>query len=158
MYKVLDSQHHLHDMYEALDELVVVHLGGRAIVERLDAQPALWRAMAPPLLLGARAVGRTLMDYQTGSTRQRLAATIARLAQLYGAGDGSPGLRLALSQDDLATMLQVSRQSINREMRVLEAQGLVGSEYGAVSVHQLAALRQLGMQGQDEQGAQEAQP
>jgi DNA-binding transcriptional MocR family regulator len=83
--------------------------------------------MAPPVLLGARAVGRTLMDYQTGSTRQRLAATIARLAQLYGAGDGSSGLRLRLSQDDLATMLQVSRQSINREMRVLEKQGLVGA-------------------------------
>ncbi|SFP83474.1 cAMP-binding domain of CRP or a regulatory subunit of cAMP-dependent protein kinases [Variovorax sp. 770b2] len=161
MYKVLDSQHHLHDMYEALDELVVVHLAGRAIVERLDAQPALWRAMAPPVLLGVRAVARTLMDYQTGSTRQRLAATIARLAQLYGAGDGSPSLRLALSQDDLATMLQVSRQSINREMRVLEKQGLVGGEYGAVSVHQLAALRQLGGQvqeGREGQDGQDAQP
>jgi DeoR/GlpR family transcriptional regulator of sugar metabolism len=58
-------------------------------------------------------------------------------------------------------MLQVSRQSINREMRVLEKQGLVGGEYGAVSVHQLAALRQLGGQvqeGREGQDGQDAQP
>jgi CRP/FNR family transcriptional regulator, cyclic AMP receptor protein len=150
MQNVLESSNQLLQMYEAYDDAVVVHLLGRAIVERLEAQPALWGSIAPPMAMYSRLMTRALMAYQAGSTRQRVAATLAYLAQMYGAGDDTRCLRLQVSQDDLATLLQVSRQSINREMRAFEAQGLVEGEYGAVSILQLQALRQLGRGAADE--------
>ena len=58
--------------------------------------------------------------------------------------DGAHSLRLSLSQEDLAAMLQTTRQSINRELRAFEALGLVSAKYGAVIVYDLASLRALG--------------
>lgn len=142
--QALDTEVHVFYSYEAHDSAVVLHLPAQVVIDRLDAQPSLWREMARVVVKHHRSIANTLLDYQTGSTRQRLAATIARLAQIHGVDDDTQSLRLRLSQDDLATMLQVTRQSINREMRTLEDMGLIRAEYGAVSVFKLQVLRQLG--------------
>jgi CRP/FNR family cyclic AMP-dependent transcriptional regulator len=64
--------------------------------------------------------------------------------RIYGVEDVSRRLRLRLSQDDLAAMLQVTRRSINKEMRTLEDMALIRSEYNGVIVLDLPALRKLG--------------
>lgn len=130
--------------YLAHDPAVVVHLLTRAVLEILDAKPSLWRSMALMLLKQQRQLLVTLMHHLSGPLRQRLAATLGRLAQLHGVRDDAHSLRLCLSQEDLAAMLQTTRQSINRELRAFEALGLVSAKYGAVVVYDLASLRALG--------------
>lgn len=130
--------------YRAHSSAVVVHLSTRAVFDILDSEPLLWRSMARMLLRQQRQALVTLLNHLTGSLRQRLAATLERFAQIYGVDDSIRKLRLRLSQEDLAAMLQVSRQSINREMNAFEKLGLISVEYGAVILYDLPALRQLG--------------
>jgi CRP/FNR family cyclic AMP-dependent transcriptional regulator len=131
--------YHAHD-----DGTLVAHLSAPALLGILDAEPPLWRGMAPFLLRQQRALLATLLHQLSGPVRQRLAATLTRFSQIHGGNDTTRTLRLRLSQEDLAAMLQVTRQSINREMRAFEQRGLVNSEYGSVIVRNLAALRALG--------------
>jgi CRP/FNR family cyclic AMP-dependent transcriptional regulator len=136
-----DNEKHVVYAYEAHDSASVLHLSARLVIDRLDATPFLWKAMATVVVKQHRAIATTLLDFQSGNTRKRLAATLSRLARVYGVDDDTRNLRLRLSQDDLAAMLQVTRRSINGEMRALEAMGLVRSEYNAVTVLDLQALR-----------------
>jgi CRP/FNR family cyclic AMP-dependent transcriptional regulator len=85
-----------------------------------------------------------VLDHLTGNTRQRLAAAIGGLVQIYGLEESTQRLRLRLSQDDLAAMLQVTRRSINKEMRVLEDMALIRSEYNGMIILDLSTLRKLG--------------
>lgn len=132
--------------YGAHDAVVVVHLPTRVVLEILDAQPLLERSMACTRLKQQCQLLVTLLHHLSGPLRQRLAGTLCRFAKLYGVDDSAHGLRLRLrlSQGDLAAMLQVTRQSINREMRALEALGLIRAEYGAVIVHDIDGLQALG--------------
>jgi CRP/FNR family transcriptional regulator, cyclic AMP receptor protein len=130
--------------YRAHDDgTLVAHLPAAALLGILDAEPSLWKGMAPFLLRQQRALLTTLLHQLSGPVRQRLAATLTRFSQIQGAGDSTGMLRLRLSQEDLAAMLQVTRQSINREMRAFEQRGLVSAEYGSVIVRKLAGLRAL---------------
>ena len=57
--------------------------------------------------------------------------------------DGGVQLALKLSQDELAAMLGVSRQSLNRELMALHADGFVSSAYARITLHDVAALSAL---------------
>ncbi|MCB1695252.1 MAG: winged helix-turn-helix domain-containing protein [Halioglobus sp.] len=50
---------------------------------------------------------------------------------------------MALSQEDLATSLGVSRQSFNRALAERQEQGLINQEYGNVSVIDRGGLKEL---------------
>jgi CRP/FNR family cyclic AMP-dependent transcriptional regulator len=139
----LDDEKHAFYAYEAHDSASVLHLSARLVIGKLDSTPFLWRSMAKVVVKQHRSIASTLLDFQSGNTRKRLAATISRLARIYGVDDDTRNLQLRLSQDDLAAMLQVTRRSINGEMRALEAKGLVRSEYNAVTVLDLQGLRSL---------------
>ena len=128
--------------YRAHDNAVVV----------LDAQAFLWKSMVLVQFRQDRELFTTMVDQLAGSLRRRLAATIARLAKLYGVNTSETAtavsLRLRLSQEELAAMLQASRGAINREMRALEQLGLIRIDHGTTVVGDLPALRELAGAGQ----------
>lgn len=45
------------------------------------------------------------------------------------------GERLVVSQEDLAAMLGVSRQSVNRQLKAWEREGLLSLRYGGIELH-----------------------
>lgn len=128
------------------DGPAMVFLGGHYDVTVSGSEITGNSAGGPGLLLW---VFTTVLDQLTGNTRQRLAAAIGGLARIYGVEDGTRRLRLRLSQEDLAAMLQVTRRSINKEMRTLEDMALVRAEYNGVMVLDLPALRKLGQSTSD---------
>ncbi|SDD71915.1 cAMP-binding domain of CRP or a regulatory subunit of cAMP-dependent protein kinases [Cupriavidus sp. YR651] len=71
--------------------------------------------------------------------RRLLAAQHAHA--LSEAADGDAALHL--SQEDLGHMLGVSRQSINRQLKAWEAQGILRLDYGSVTLLDQDALRRL---------------
>ncbi|MGJ7530130.1 Crp/Fnr family transcriptional regulator [Variovorax sp. GB1P17] len=130
--------------YRAHDDAVVVHLPASVVFHTLGSDALLWRDIAGVLSRQHRQIFTTVLDQLTGNARQRLAAAISRLVSTYGMDLHTQSLRLRLTQHDLADMLQLTRRSINKEMRALEDMGLVRSEYNGVTVLDMQALRDLG--------------
>lgn len=130
--------------YLAHEDAIVVHLPTPQLFLLLDADPVLWKAMARMLLRQQREMLRTLLDRTLGQTRQRMAATIDRLASLHGVSQvEGTALRLRISQEDLAALLQMSRQTINKELRALGDAGVISPDYSAITVLDRQALRKL---------------
>jgi len=80
---------------------------------------------------------------------ERLLDTDARVARCITAMFNPvlyPGQnpQLAISQEEIGYLAGVSRQRVNRSLKILEDAGFLGVEYGGISIHDLEGLRQFG--------------
>lgn len=139
----------LHDLhlpydYHAHAATSLIHMPSDGLREVLDAHPILWRDVALLALSRQRDSIASLQQRALGGIPQSLAATLVKLGAWYGvSGEADPAVRLKVSQHDLAAMLGVSRQTMNKELRDLARQGLVEVDYGQLVLRDLARLRQL---------------
>jgi len=131
--------------YSAHEDTVVVHLPSDGVLKILDADSVLWREVA--IFMMARQLDSlaSLQDLVMGSLQQRTAAILVTLARVHGAeSEGGVVLNLRLSQDDLAAMLGVSRQSMNKELRTLHDAGVIEADnYSRITISNLQALQAL---------------
>lgn len=71
----------------------------------------------------------------------RLGARLLELADAYGdATDQGVMIRLHLPQEELGRMLNVSRQTISKELNALRERGCISLEYGRVLIRDRAGL------------------
>ncbi len=134
--------------FHAHSDVMAIHIPTPLLSGLLDSEPQRWRPMLLMLLRQQRDLRASLMDRAIGGTRQRIAATVDRLAETYGlTDDGDRSLRLRLSQEDLADLLQVSRQTVNRELRALAADGVLAADYNSLKILDRAALRFVALHG-----------
>jgi CRP/FNR family cyclic AMP-dependent transcriptional regulator len=76
------------------------------------------------------------------SLHQRLARTLHRIAQdSQQDQDRENRIKVEISQTDLSRMLAVSRQSVSKELKNLENEGMIDIEYGKVLIKDLDKLR-----------------
>ncbi len=128
--------------YFVRERCTVVHLQCEEMLACLGLRPALWQNVAQEVLnRHVRVLGSVLEQVVVGTADQRIAATLNRLALAFGV-ESSEGvtIRLRLSQDDLADMLCVSRQTVNKELRRLEEAGVIASRYNTVTILNREAL------------------
>lgn len=134
--------------FYAHSDATAIHIPTPLLTRLLDADPQCWRPMLFMLLRQQRDLRASLMDRAVGDTRQRIAATVDRLAATYGLSDGDdPSLRVRLSQEDLAELLQVSRQTVNRELRALADAGVLAPDYNSLKILDREALRSVARHG-----------
>lgn len=137
------------DAYDfvAFDDTTVVHLPSTLLLEIANQEPMLWKDIALVLLKNERQTISTLIKRMSGSLQRRLAATLESLADLYGvAQNGGLRIRLRLTQDDLASFLQVARQTINKDLKALAERGLISADHSTITVLDMAGLRNLANQ------------
>ncbi len=110
----------------------------------LEQQPALYRGFARLLCRKLRTVLDYVEDAMTLPLAARLGKRLLELARIYGV-DEPDGRRidLALPQDDLARMLGATRQSVSKQLKAFEQQGLVGLRYRHVVVRDAEGLQRL---------------
>jgi CRP-like cAMP-binding protein len=110
----------------------------------LDAEPRLYRHLAARLARQLRLALSYIDDTVFLPLSRRLAKRLLQLARVYGR-DTPQGLLLDLHlpQEDLGRMLGASRQSVSKELRHWEKQGLIGLDYGRVLIRDPAAFRRL---------------
>jgi CRP-like cAMP-binding protein len=128
--------------YYAHRATTLLHLPSDALRAVLDAEPLLWRDIAElSLARHADSVG-LLRDLALSPLGERVAATLIDVGRLRGVVERG-GMALRLSQDELGAMLGVSRQSVNKELRLLEQAGLIGADYNLITIVDYAGLHQL---------------
>lgn len=128
--------------YYAHDDVVAIHMPTLLILEILDGDPPLWKDVAHMILKQHIQMRDSLLVHAIGAFQKRLAATLDRLASVYGT-DVEGTLRVRVRQEDLAAILQVTRQSVNKEIGAMAKAGVLRTEYNAITILDSDALREL---------------
>jgi CRP/FNR family transcriptional regulator, cyclic AMP receptor protein len=109
----------------------------------LDREPRYWRDFGRLLATKLRLalIGMTEAGHST--VGQRVAHRIVMMAEGYGEWTDRSYPLVTVSQETLALMVSSSRQTVNRELRKLETQGLVRIAYGGVEALDLRGLEDV---------------
>ena len=124
----------------AVSRTLLLHVPGAALQDLLDSAPRYWRDFA--LLMAQRlrvsfenAEAMTLLP-----AAQRVANRLLMIASGYGGLNASQS-RIRVSQDSLASMVSLSRQTTNQLLRNLESQRIVSLKSGEITILDFDRLR-----------------
>lgn len=117
-----------------------------SFVEWLSERPAAALALLETLSLRLRRTNEAMSDLIFLDLPHRLAKQILSLSDLQQRlKEGAPPsatVRIAVTQGEMAAMLGVSRESVNKQLNVFQRDGLITLARGAVIVTDDAGLRQ----------------
>ena len=124
----------------AVTRTLLLHVPESALKDLLDATPRHWRDFA--LLMAQRL--RVSFDNAEAMTllpaAQRVTNRLLTIAGGYG-GLNAAQSRIRLSQDSLASMVSLSRQTTNQLLKNLESQRVVSLKSGEITILDFDRLR-----------------
>ncbi len=136
---LFDGQPCTHDAI-AVENTRLLHLAQAALQQLLDQEPRYWRhfglLMASKLRMSFLSVEAIAMM----PAAQRLAARLLMIAEGYG-GISSGRRHIRLSQERLAALAALTRQTTNQLLGEMAARGIVRVQTGAIEILDLEALR-----------------
>ena len=138
---LFDGRPRTHDAYAERDS-VLFHLPRAELVALLERTPEHWHAFGLLLTHKLRLAFEAIEEAALLPAAQRL----ARRLLLMAGGYGEPGATrrvLKVSQEDLAMMLALSRQTVNQTLKQFELQGALQLRYAEIEIvdaDKLAAL------------------
>ena len=138
---LFDGQARTHDAF-GLGQCTLLHIPQAALLAMLDEQPLYWRQLA---LLMSQKLRLTFINLEQLSllpAPARLAHRLLMIADSYGEIDPPRRVR-HLPQEQLASMLSLSRQTTNQLLKELEGQGIVSLRYGEIEITDAERLRAL---------------
>ncbi|MGN6111123.1 MAG: Crp/Fnr family transcriptional regulator [Kofleriaceae bacterium] len=138
---VVDGQPRTHDAI-AEEPSVVVHVPGAALEAILAREPSLWRDLGALVAAKLRLSFHAMEDVVQPLAR-RLARRLVLSAERYGEWHDRTSRVVHLRQDQLATMLSTSRQTVNQLLKELDARALVRVAYGKIELLDLEGLRRV---------------
>ncbi|MDZ7727892.1 MAG: Crp/Fnr family transcriptional regulator [Dehalococcoidia bacterium] len=106
----------------------------------LTERPEASFALLEELSLRLRRANQGLADQLFLGLAQRLARRLVTLATTQGTPATNGGLRIRITQAELASMLGVTRESVNKELQGFASRGWLSTSRGAVTVYDLQAL------------------
>ena len=137
---LFDGLPRTHDLIAETDALVV-HVPQEPLLALLDREPRYWRDLALLLAGKLRLAFATMEDSQLLPIAARVTRRLVLIAEGYGEWSDSSTREVGVSQQTLATMLSMSRQTVNQVLKTLEAKGWVRLAYGRVDIVDLKGLR-----------------
>jgi CRP/FNR family transcriptional regulator, cyclic AMP receptor protein len=121
----------------------LVHVSQAALDALLAAKPTYWRHIATLLAHKFRLAMLALEDIAQVPPLVRVARRLTMMVEGYG--DHTHQRRaIDVRQEQLARMLNMSRQTANQLLKELESLGLVRLSYAEIEVIDAAGLRRLG--------------
>ncbi len=136
---LFDGQPRTHDAV-AEGASTLLHVSQAGLLALLDTHPAYWRDLALLMAHKVRLAFIALEEISLLPAAQRLARRLLLIAEDYGETLG-PRRIIHLSQEQLAAMLAISRQTANGVLKDLQARGIVRPTYGEIEILDLEELR-----------------
>lgn len=139
---LIDSLPRTHDATSvgATELLVLPHDAFHALMARADFA----RAVASQLATRLRMMYSMVEDATLRSTRARIVRRLLLLARGDAAMAGAPRPRIPVSQEALAMMLGISRQTLSKELKLLESLGAIRTGYRCIELLSETRLRSAG--------------
>lgn len=128
---------------------VLVRIPQGVLLQLLASQPQYWRDLGRLLTQKVRASFTAMEDLMLLPPGPRLAHRLLMMSTGYGALDGRHMRELPLSQTQLASMLALSRQTVNQQLQAMAAAGLLRLRRGVVEVIDLPGLQAVAGQSAD---------
>ena len=138
---LFDGQPRTHDAF-GMGNCTLLHIPQTVLLTLLDEQPAYWRQLALLMSQKLRLTFINLEQLSLMPTAARLAHRLLMIAEGYGEID-PPRRVLQLPQEQLASMLSLSRQTTNQILKDLQGQGIVNLKYGEIEILDAERLRAL---------------
>ena len=138
---LFDGQPRTHDAF-AVGQCTLLNIPQVTLLKLLDEQPVYWRQLA---LLMSHKLRLTFINLEQLSLMPapvRLAHRLLMIAEGYGEID-EPRRVLQLPQEQLASMLSLSRQTTNQILKDLQGQGMLKLGYGEIEILDVQRLRAL---------------
>lgn len=123
---------------------VLVHVPQPALEALLQEHPVWWREIGRLLAQHMRLALLSVEETALLPPGVRLARRLWLIAHHYGEWEQHSLRVIRVSQEQLAMMLSLSRQTANQLLKGLEAQGLLRLRYGEIELLDLDRLRELG--------------
>lgn len=124
----------------SISRTLLLHVPEPVIHSLLEATPRYWRDFA--MLMAQRL--RVLFENTEAMTllpaAQRLANRLLSIAGGYG-GLNAAQSRIRISQDSLASMVSLSRQTTNQLLKQLESQHILSLKFGEIAILDFDRLR-----------------
>ena len=136
---LFDGQPCTHDAI-AVENTRLLHLAQAALQQVLEAEPRYWRHFGLLMAQKLRLSFLTVEAISVMPAAQRLAARLLMIAEGYG-GISTGRTRIRLSQEKLAALASLTRQTTNQLLRELAARGIVRVQVGEIEILDRDALR-----------------
>lgn len=136
---MLDGLPRTHDAVAAQAARVLL-LPPEALADLLARHPAFYKFLSLLLCRVVRTAFTMLNDTTLLSVSARLAKRLLSFAE--GAAAGSE-IAVRLTQDELATLVNTTRQTVNKRLADWQKLGWIELRYGRIVIRNLDALRQL---------------
>jgi CRP-like cAMP-binding protein len=140
---LFDGLERTHDVIADMPS-TVLRVPQQALTQLLAAAPSYWQCFGVLLSHKMRFAFIALEEAALLPTALRVARRLVLMAEGYGELTNHTRRVLPLPQEQLASMLSVSRQTINQVLRQLEMQGLIKLSYRELEICDLAGLRKAG--------------
>jgi CRP/FNR family transcriptional regulator len=129
--------------YEALTDVVTYSLSLDNFQEMAAKQPTLYKDLLFAAGLRLNSYIHRLEDQSLHSSLRRVAHQLVYLADRFGtAKNGAVTLQLPLTHQVLADILDLSRETVSREMAKLKSRGLIDNS-DAITIGDIQKLRSL---------------
>jgi len=138
---LFDGQARTHDAF-AVGTCTLLHIPQVALLKLLDEQPVYWRQLALLMSHKLRLTFINLEQLSLMPAPARLAHRLLMIAAGYGEID-PPRRVLQLPQEQLASLLSLSRQTTNQLLKELQGQGILNLKYGEIEIVDAERLRAL---------------
>lgn len=130
--------------YSAHERSQILLVPKPAFLGCLERRPELWPSVALHLARRYRVALEDIDVRVFDSLRVRAANALVALSRAYGkASTQGTAIEPRLTQDNLASLLGVSRQSINKVLKQFESDGLIAINYGRIMLLDPDLLEQI---------------
>lgn len=136
---LIDHEPRSHDAI-ALKKSTVLHIPAKPLNDLLKDNPYYWYYFARLTSQKLRYVFLEQIAIQTRSLSQRLAQRLLFILEGYGNHLIVQERQIHISQDQLANMLTVSRQTINYELNLLEKQNIIKISFRKIEILDIEKL------------------
>ncbi|QCI69371.1 Crp/Fnr family transcriptional regulator [Phreatobacter stygius] len=124
--------------------VTVLNIPQAALKAVLEREPRYWRELGLLAASKTRLAFKALEDSASGSSLTRVARRILAIFDGYGLHSDGQKTLLTASQEQLALMLGMSRQTVNQHLGKLEKQEVIRRHYGGIEILDAAKLSEIG--------------
>jgi CRP-like cAMP-binding protein len=124
----------------AISRSLLLHVPESALQSLLESTPRYWRDFALLMAQRLRVLFENAEAMSLLPAAQRVASRLLMIAGGYG-GLNAAQNKIRLSQDSLASMVSLSRQTTNQLLKNLESQRIVSLKSGEIAILDVDRLR-----------------